>query len=213
MRKDLLVVLGIVIIIAIGVSLFGNSVINWYIGTPVVVTQAPVSKTNTYTIPSYGFSITYPKTVIATSTVEITYLLPTNWSVVETDVRGSVAQRFMLPKSDEILTAEIRIGASDIGSNVSECLASKPNFTSSTETINGKEYTVLSGSDAGLGHYASTKSYRTVVNDTCFAIEELVYGVRGENYDPPRQASYTMQDAESQLQSIVDTMKFSPTLQ
>lgn len=209
MRKDLLMLLIIVAGFAITVSVFGNSLIGWYVGSSALISPiVVVPKFATYEIPQYGFSITYPKTVIATTTIEASYLLSVNWSVVEANNKGSVVYQLVLPKSNDILTAEIRVGASDIGSNMTECLSPKENYTSTLEIINNREYTVFSGQDAGLGHFAFTKSYRAVVDDTCFAIEKIIYGVRGENFDPPRQAPYTVETAELELQSIIETMKF-----
>ena len=206
--KKLLTILGIVIVVAILASLFGNVLISKYVEVDTVTTSQPQT-TKTFNLKSYGFSLTYPKTFIATTTARAgSYLYPGNWSAIESNDKGSLVLRLLVPGSNEVLTGELRVGGSDIGPNVTTCMQPKENYTMSTTTINGHFYKVFSGSDAGMSHFGSVKSYRTVKNDTCLAIEELVYGTNGQVYDPPRQAPFSEDAVWSMLDAIVNSAQF-----
>lgn len=81
--------------------------------------------------------------------------------------------------------AELTIGASSDSSAIANCLTYEQlgelgGIT--TERIHSTDFRVFEGTDAGAGNRYYSKSYRTIKNGKCYAIEYLVHSTNLGNY-------------------------------
>jgi hypothetical protein len=137
----------------------------------------------TYINSFYGFSISYPASVIATTTGG--YFLQSHaWSQLDA---GAVAQSLengvnvldLLVDTKNLQNgatygyyeAQIQIGESQDPLAVKNCISSS-NGSSSIVTINGNTfYKYAPLTNAGMSQFSTLTSYRTLHNNTCFSIE------------------------------------------
>lgn len=145
----------------------------------------------TYTNDQYGFEITYPNTLVATTTFTNSYTLQNQWRVealsntTGTPVisipvfmvnQGGVATGKAYPLFFDAL---IRIGVSSAPNDVASCLKPNANYTNqpvTTVTIHGVQFKKFSFQDAAMMKYVQGESYRTVHNGICYAIEQVKTG-------------------------------------
>ena len=163
---------------------------------------------STYTNQKYGIQIDYPYLMTATSTFSTSYLLPNNWNVNGPQTPGDQIVSIQYPGSDNILSAQVRIGASTVSASVASCLKFNSNFATSTKNINGVDFIYSIGSDAAMSHFSSVKSYRAIHNSTCFAIDEVVYGTNPQVYSPPAHVPFDQVVSQSTLDGVVDSFTF-----
>ena len=122
----------------------------------------------------------------------------------------------VIPKPFEPQTnfadATLSVGASQNNQAVTDCLnANESATTSSTSTqkIDGTEFTIFHSDDAGAGNYYKTTSYRALQSGQCYAIEYTVHSSQVANYP----ATYDIKPfdeakIDSLLQRIIGTFKF-----
>jgi hypothetical protein len=87
----------------------------------------------------------------------------------------------------------------DIGcyANTTSCAFSSPQFTTSTQTFNGIDFTFQDGGEAGAGNIYITKDYTTTHGDACIRLTFVLHSTNALHYDPPKQ-EYD-ETAESQI--------------
>lgn len=107
--------------------------------------------------------------------------------------------------SNEVTSAEMRIGRSDTATDISACLAAPDAATGPSDTaeIDGVRFTHFTASDAAMSHYVSAEGYRAVHNGACYAIDLIVAGTRPDVYDPPRTPPFTNDAARQRLASAL----------
>lgn len=76
----------------------------------------------------------------------------------------------------------VHVGASRDAREVKKCLTGDTIGTTTTQTIHGKVFMVTSGQGAGAGNYYETKNYRTVYDNTCYAIDTTIHSANIYNY-------------------------------
>ena len=148
----------------------------------------------TYTNTDYGFQVSYPENLQATTTFQSYYHLPSLWrlgALTDSDghANGNAVLSIPVYRIDKskngaftsypmYFDAELRIGASRDPKDVATCLEADPGYTvtSTPVVINGAVFHKFSLQDAAMMQYVKNESYRTVHGGVCFAMEELETG-------------------------------------
>jgi hypothetical protein len=118
----------------------------------------------------------------------------------------------ILPGSDRITDAEIRIGTSHGVKEVRACTATPPAVragSASTQRIGDIVFTTFESGDAAMSHRLKVHAYRVVHDGTCYAIDLLVFGTDPSVYDPPAQPPFTDAEAFARMHEVVQTFRFT----
>lgn len=178
-------------------------------------TPSPTAQTvpsmETYTNTDYGFSLQHPASIQAAQTFTGSYLVPDTWSVLDGNGTGQKVVEFLLPASNEITAAGLRIGASKDAAAVRACLQAPidQGVGISTRSINGQLFTILKGSDAAMSHYRHVQSARIIREGVCLVFDEFVSGTNPDVYDTPRTAPFTKEEGFRQLDALLETLRFT----
>lgn len=176
------------------------------------INAVPSSSTNTYENSSLGLSLQYPSIIVPQSSFAGSYLIPDSWSALSTQsTTGNKIVSFILPGSNQITSAGLRIGTSNVSSDVTNCLVAPTYavFEKNTTTLNGNTYTVLTLSDAAMNHYSTIKSYRIEKNNTCYVVDTYVTGTNPEVYDPKPTPPFTKDEAFKNIDIILRTIEIN----
>lgn len=111
----------------------------------------------------------------------------------------------VLDGSNEITSAEMRIGRSDGAADVKSCTTPPSDAAGKADTadVDGVRTTHFSSSDAAMSHYLSADSYRVVQGGACYAVDLIIAGTRPEVYDPPRTPPFTAEQAKAALAAML----------
>ena len=156
----------------------------------------------------YGFRIQYPSTLSATSTFSSSYLLPDYWNIYAREGTGDQVVDIVYPNSNNILSAEVRIGGSTEPIGVGSCFDFDSNFATSTIMINGVRFVRSTAADAAMSHFSSVKSFRILHNGACIAIDEVIYGTNPDVYSPPATVPFDKTLAGAILDNVVASFIF-----
>ncbi|SOC57675.1 hypothetical protein SAMN05421509_11079 [Chromohalobacter canadensis] len=127
-----------------------------------------------------------------------------SWQIAD-DAPGERLITLALPGSNDITAAHWRLGTSQDAQAVSNCLKLPPNGHSQpTVRIDDQDFQAFTLDDAGMSHFQQVAGYRAVIDDTCYAIDLIVNGTRGEVYDPPREPPFSSDHAMQRLREIND---------
>ncbi|GAB3344072.1 MULTISPECIES: hypothetical protein [Chromohalobacter] len=127
-----------------------------------------------------------------------------SWQIMD-DAPGERLITLALPGSNDITAAHWRLGASHDAKAISNCLTPPPNAHSrSTASIDSHDFQAFTLDDAGMSHFQQITGYRAVIDDTCYAIDLIVNGTRGDVYDPPREPPFSSNHAMQRLREIND---------
>jgi hypothetical protein len=109
--------------------------------------------------------------------------------------------------------AEVRVGVSADATEVKNCLANDPGFTSQkTEdvTIDGVAFKKFSFQDAAMMQYVEGNSYRAVHNGKCYAIEQVRAGSNYKDETMTEGVSpETLDSYYNQAGNIILSFKFT----
>lgn len=146
----------------------------------------------TYTNSTYGFEIAYPQGLFSEGPFQEYYVLSNKWRVAAPEGQQGVAlvtiPIFSIDNQSDTaagkpyplyFTAEVRVGASSDLQAVAECLKTDPGYADQKHeaiTLNGTQFERFEFADAAMMQYVQGVSYRTVRDNTCFAIEQLKAG-------------------------------------
>lgn len=176
------------------------------VATSTPPTTAPVLITGVtslqYQNSQLGFSMWYPETAAASNVNFDGYLPLTQTPVVS----------FVLPssmyKGTNLGEAGVYIGATTTLAIVSSCTQTMPNSgetAAGTELINGGTFAVFNASDAGAGNFYESKIYRTVQNNACLEIVELLHSGNIGNYPAGTVTEFDHAAFSGILDAIVHT--------
>lgn len=164
----------------------------------------------TYSNNQYRFSISYPDTFEATTTFDQSYMVGSSWQLYSDPNKNTGMPLIALYKkgSNDVLNAEVRIGVSTSTDDVVSCTKTQDGQTASSTVINGVPFITYEESGAAMMHFSKAVSYRTVRDNTCYAIDEFIAGTNPEVYDPPRILPYNEAEAWNELDAIKETFLF-----
>jgi len=128
------------------------------------------------------------------------------------DSHGTPIVSLTVPGSNQITSAEIRVGASRDANEIAHCARPPDSLRAGTlhsERIGGAEFTAFEASDAAMSHYLDVRGYRAVHDGACYAIDLLVYGSNPQVYDPPATPPFSKQQAFARMQAVLQTFRFT----
>jgi hypothetical protein len=179
----------------------------------------PKTQLSTYNDDRYGFTISYPMTIIPQKSFEKYYFLSDNWIAGNPqDVSGSpvlsipvyrVTNEKTFPRYWDV---EVRIGINTNQIYLKTFLTKSYSASQPlrTESINGITFSVFPIEDAGMMQFVSGYSYRTIHNNIGYAIELIK---TGSNYrdtaDPNDIAETVLESYFKQTTDILNTFKFT----
>jgi hypothetical protein len=161
----------------------------------------------------WGFSIDQPAGWQVRRDFRGGYLASDTWKTYAAPgSHGTPVIALTVPGSNHVTAAEIRIGASRSPEEVARC--TKPPDAARAggigqATINGIRFTRFDAGDAAMSHYLDVRSYRTVHDGACYAIDLVVYGTNPEVYSPRATPPFTRQQAFAQMQRVLQDFRFT----
>lgn len=162
----------------------------------------------TYRNRRYGFVVRYPQTVAVATRFRGSYLVTKSWNVFADEATGRPLVSFRMARSDNVLSAEVHIGASRRQRQVASCRKLPAAAESRIVRLNGARFTSFIWRDAAMSHFVTVRGYRTVRYGVCFAIDELIYGTDPEVFDPPVRLPFPKAQARKVLDAIVKSFNF-----
>lgn len=208
----------LIILIAIGVGILFTS--SQQLGSSTTAPVAP-SQTLPQVIPgvpsslyrndSLGFTIAYPSATPTPTDPSPTALQTSGFegylSVTQTPVVG-----FPLPMSlmsgTNLGEAGVYIGATTSPAVVAKCTQTS---TAAGETsagdmvVDGASFTVTTSTGVGAGNTYEMISYRTVHNDACIEVVELLHSLNIANYPPGTVSEFDRAKFSGILDNLVQT--------
>lgn len=145
---------------------------------------ADISKWVIHPMDDIGIEVRYP---LDLEEEDLSRTAPaSDWRLDSQGILGQKILKVRIPKIFDRQTnfsgAELTIGYSADKKAIKDCITAPQNGSVTEKEINGRIYSVFSSSDAGAGNYYDTKSYRSVVNGKCYAIEHTIHSVNIKNY-------------------------------
>ncbi len=222
MNKKSIIILRVFIILALAGLIAWIFYFLYQIGSEESYSQNSQSGLKVYQNPEYGFEISYPENLIATTTFQSYYHLNSDWradAFPETSGKGIVS----IPvyrienrgKNGEFVSypmyfdAELRIGASSDPKDLEACLSAYNETATGTEIIKGITFSKFIIQNAGMMQYVQGVSYRTIHNNVCFALEQLKTGSSYRDVPNPNDIPDSVLDSYyNQIPSIIKTFEF-----
>lgn len=165
----------------------------------------------TLTFAEAGVSLEHPREVRIETSFHGGDFGPARWKAfAPEDLSGEPLAAFVLPGSNDVTRAELRIGTSRDNRALATCGESPDAVMPQTRadvTINGTEFVRFDAGDSGMNHYRFVRGYRTVRDRVCYAIDLVIAGTNPEVYDPPRTAPFTREEAIARLQAMLGTLR------
>lgn len=160
--------------------------------------------TTTFTLSSYPVELRADASLERLEAPPSGYFDTGSWQI-EDEVPGKRLIVLALPGSNDLIHAYWRLGASHDAKAISNCLTPPPNAHSrNTANIDGHDFQAFTLDDAGMSHFQQITGYRAVIDDTCYAIDLIVNGTRGDVYDLPREPPFSSNHAMQRLREIND---------
>lgn len=175
-------------------------------------TTAASRATPRYDSPEWGFSIDQPAGWQALHGFSGSYLANGAWKAFAGSASpGTPIVAIVMPGSNRITDAEVRIGASKAPTEVAACLqppdAVQPGSVHRM-TIGDTEFTTFEAGDAAMSHRMRVRAYRTVHDGACYAIDEVVFGTNPDVYDPPATPPFSDDAAFARMQPVIASLRF-----
>ncbi|WP_157933846.1 hypothetical protein [Alloalcanivorax mobilis] len=161
---------------------------------------------------TYGVEMVYPENGVQGSDDATGYFDNAGWQVFAgPDQHGTRLLSLLLEGSNEITTGELRLGVSRNPEQLRQCTQPGPlaqTDTVSSATFDDVEFTSYSAGDAAMNHYQKVHAFRTLRDDTCYAIDLIVRGTNPEVYDPPKTPPFAQDEAFHRLQALLGGFSF-----
>ena len=180
--------------------------------TPVDIdTLPPITGENSPSVETFsgsGFTFIYNKEIIAKD-----YNETSSWRT-NTQTPGIFHVGVLIPKSFQPNTnfsnAKFTVGSSTDAQALKECLIPTNGERAKGETtINDVVFKKITLSEGAAGNYYDTTSYRTIRNNTCYAVEYTIHSTNLRNYDPGSVGEFDTQAVVQTLESMVQSFKFN----
>ena len=173
----------------------------------------PSANAGAYIDRSRGFRIEVPSRWTAHRDFAHGYLANDSWKAYAApDSQGTAIVSFTLPGSNEITSAEIRIGASRGAGEIAQCTVPPDSLRAGSlhqERIGDVDFTAFEAADAAMSHHLDVRGYRAVHDGACYAIDLLVYGTNPEVYDPPPKPPFSKDAAFARMTPVLRTFRFT----
>lgn len=121
------------------------------------------------------------------------------------DEPGRAVIAVVLPGSNTISSAQLRVGVSEDARAIARCtLPPQGLLRGAVRTLEheGIAFTQFNAADAAMNHSLSVQAYRTVWRRRCYAIDLWLAQVNPQVYDPPAKSPFTQAQAEQSLQAL-----------
>ena len=176
-------------------------------------TSTPRAGTKRFRSKRLGFYIDYPEGMASSVRFDSHYLTNDNWKVyAKPKSPGFPVLMLTLPGSNEVTAAELRIGISSDDKEVRQCKqpgnAAQPSNQGKAD-INGTDFVTWHAHDAGMSHYLKVRSYRTVHEHYCYAIDLVVTGTNPDVYQPPKTPPFSQKEAFAKLHKALEGFHFT----
>lgn len=162
---------------------------------------------------TFGFRIEYPKSWAAQRNFRGNYLANDTWKTYAApDSQGTPVAALILPGSNDITNAEIRIGVSRASPEVRACSVAPSSLRAGStdrERIDGADFVKFQAGDAAMSHYLEVHSYRAIHDGACYAIDLLVYGTNPEVYSPPAMPPFSKDQAFAAMHDVLRSFHFT----
>ena len=178
----------------------------------------------TYIDKDYNFKLQYPEMLSIEKTFTNYHNLTGTWRYGATEDSGgkSILSIVVYRVENEntyprYFGTELRIGASNITDDLENCLNYDQDIITNspieTEVINGITFNKLVIQDAVTMQYVEGISYRTIHNNTCFAIEQLKTGSNYRDETSPNDIPDSELDSYyDSILEIINTFEFETDL-
>lgn len=177
--------------------------------------DSPDSDSARFVSQKYGLVFAYPTDLVIHHDFQPGYFLDERWNTyVPEDVAGDALLALRLPDSNEVTKAVLRLGASDAPEAVQHCLlppatvARVSRHEATSTRIGGVRLQRVTHSGAGMSHYLHRRSFRTVHNGRCIAIDLIVAGTNPKVYAPPRTPPFSVDVAFRRLAALLQGLQF-----
>ena len=182
---------------------------------PTAAVAPSASESNRQVLESsrFGFRIEYPKGWTAQRDFRGSYLANGTWKTYAAPgSQGTPVAALVVPGSNDITDAEVRIGVSRAPEDVQACSTAPSSLregSTDREHIDGADFIRFDAGDAAMSHYLDVHSYRAVHAGACYAIDLLVYGTNPQVYDPPATPPFSKQQAFTAMRDVLRTFHFT----
>ncbi|MGH8213405.1 MAG: hypothetical protein ACREPP_09285 [Rhodanobacteraceae bacterium] len=179
----------------------------------IAASPAPhASAAGGYTDSPWGFHMDAPPGWKIRHDFTHEYLANDSWKTYAApDSRGTAVVSLTLPGSNEITSAEIRVGASRDAREIAQCTEPPDSFRAGSlhhERIGDIDFTAFDAADAAMSHYLDVHGYRALHDGACYAIDLLVYGTNPQVYDPPAMPPFSKEQATARMMPVLRTFRF-----
>lgn len=161
---------------------------------------------------AWGFRIDTPPGWTLQRDFQSSYLTNDAWKTFAApDSKGEPVLSLIVPGSNHITDAEIRIGVSRAPAEVQRCTAPPSAVRAgsvTTQRINGVPFTTFEAADAAMSHHLDVHAFRVVHGGACYAIDLLVFDVSPDVYDPPATPPFSDAKAFDAMRAVIQTFTF-----
>lgn len=162
---------------------------------------------------TFGFRIAYPKNWPARRDFRRGHLANDNWKTyAPPGSRGTAVAALVVPGSNHVTEAEMRIGVSRAPEEVRSCSTPPSSVRAGSldrERIDDADFVKFDAGDAAMNHYLDVHSYRVVHEGACYALDLLVYGVNTLVYDPPPKPPFSREQAFAEMHGVLRSFRFT----
>lgn len=179
---------------------------------PIAAQHAPAPG-HVFASRAWGFRIDVPDGWAVQRGFKPSYLTNGTWKTFAApDAQGQPIVSLVMPGSNDVSDAEIRIGASRAANEVAACnqppAAVRPGSVA-IRRIHGIRFTTFAAGDAAMSHHLKVHAYRGVRNGTCYAIDLLVFGTNPQVFDPPARPPFSDARAFAAMDAVAQTLRFT----
>lgn len=180
---------------------------------PATAETAAATPLRRYADSGWGFRLNQPKGWKALPGFSRSYLANAQWKAFAgPDSHGTPIVSLVMPGSNRITDAEIRIGASRDPAALADC--KKPPDAARSDNVRQRvigdsDFTAFTASDAAMSHRLLVHGYRTLHEGACYAIDLMVYGTDPRVYDPPATPPFSDDEAFARMQEILASFRFT----
>lgn len=172
----------------------------------------PASAAHRYRDPAGDFQIDVPADIEIRHDFARDYFSAGAWKAyAPADSQGEARLALMLPGSNAITRAELRIGISGEPRELARCTVPPANAVPGSlgrRRLDAVAFTHFRAGDAAMSHYMDVDAYRAVHDGRCYAIDLLIAGTRPEVYSPPATPPFSRQWARQRLDALLAGFTF-----